>query len=50
MAGKTHLEIKEAMQEVDNLVNFMRGGWGGIAVKVTEAQVKAVRDEASAHH
>ncbi|GAB2877521.1 cytochrome c [Pseudoduganella ginsengisoli] len=57
-----HFGEKESMQEmpgfagqltdkeVTDLVNFLRGGWGGIAAKVTEPQVKAIRAEGGAHH
>ncbi|MES2263274.1 MAG: cytochrome c [Pseudomonadota bacterium] len=57
-----HFGAKENMQEmpgfakrlsdkeVADLSNFLRSGWGGQAAKVTEAQVKQVRDEGGAHH
>lgn len=57
-----HFGEKESMQEmpgfagklsdkeVTDLVNFLRGGWGGISAKVTESQVRAIREEGGAHH
>ncbi|WP_093556042.1 cytochrome c [Pseudoduganella namucuonensis] len=56
-----HFGEKESMQEmpgfaklsdkeVADLSNYMRGGWGGVSAKVTEAQVQAIRAEGGSHH
>lgn len=37
-------------KEVADLSNYMRGGWGGVSAKVTEAQVQAIRAEGGSHH
>lgn len=37
-------------QEIAELANFMRMGWGGQAAKVTDLQVKALRIDGVKHH
>jgi mono/diheme cytochrome c family protein len=36
-------------REVADLVNYLRGAWGGVAAKVTERQVRAIREEGGGH-
>jgi len=37
-------------KEVTDLVNFLRASWGGQSAKVTEAQVRAIREEGGGQH
>lgn len=37
-------------KEVADLANFLRSGWGGLSAKITDAQVKAIREEGGQQH